>query len=204
MPEGNALSDEAKLIMLPGMAADERLFEPQRQAISGLIVPPWIEPDPDEHLVSYAQRMASQIDPAGLVLIGGVSFGGMIALEMAYRLGLSECVLISSIRSPEEMPWRLAPCVRSPGSDQCGWVRRPDGSRDGWLPRCHGPQLAAWGDWPRRSQPSCAGHAGPCSVGNPRRTRCECECIRFMARPIELFRFDILIPVRSLQAAATC
>ena len=101
------MSDEAKLIMLPGMAADERLFEPQRRAFPGLIVPPWIDPEPDESLVSYARRTASQIDPAGLVLVGGVSFGGIVALEMAHHLGLAECVLISSVRSPAEMPWRL-------------------------------------------------------------------------------------------------
>ena len=38
--------------MLPGMAADERLFEPQRREFPGLIVPPWIEPEPYESLAS--------------------------------------------------------------------------------------------------------------------------------------------------------
>lgn len=101
------MTDNAKLVMLPGMGADGRLFEPQRRVFPGLTVPPWIEPLPCERLDSYARRMASHIDPAGLVLIGGVSFGGMVALEMAHYLGLEDCVLISSVRSPAEMPWRL-------------------------------------------------------------------------------------------------
>ena len=105
--EKNGLIDDAQMIMLPGMAADERLFEPQRRAFPGLFVPPWIEPEPREPLDCYARRMASQIDPRGLVLIGGVSFGGIVALEMAHYLGLADCVLISSVRSPSEMPWRL-------------------------------------------------------------------------------------------------
>jgi pimeloyl-ACP methyl ester carboxylesterase len=130
------LIDDSKIIMLPGMAADERLFEPQRQAFPSLIVPPWIEPEPDEPLVSYARRMASQIEPAGLVLIGGVSFGGMVALEMADHLGLSECVLISSIRSPEELPWRLRtlrPIAR------IGPVRL--GATAGWAARWLAPSM---------------------------------------------------------------
>jgi pimeloyl-ACP methyl ester carboxylesterase len=101
------LGHETTVVLLPGMAADERMFEPQRRAFPNLIVPPWIEPEPREPLSSYARRMAARLNSSGLLLIGGVSFGGIVALEMADHLGLAKCVLISSIRSPAEMPWRL-------------------------------------------------------------------------------------------------
>jgi pimeloyl-ACP methyl ester carboxylesterase len=98
------LGHETTVVLLPGMAADERLFEPQRRAFPNLIVPPWIEPEPCEPLAAYARRMAARLNSSDLLLIGGVSFGGIVALEMADHLGLAECVLISSIRSPAEMP----------------------------------------------------------------------------------------------------
>jgi hypothetical protein len=103
----SALGHETTVVLLPGMAADERLFEPQRRSFPGLIVPPWIEPEPCEPLASYARRIAARLNSSDLLLIGGVSFGGIVALEMADHLGLAECVLISSIRSPAEMPWQL-------------------------------------------------------------------------------------------------
>jgi pimeloyl-ACP methyl ester carboxylesterase len=103
----SALGHETTVVLLPGMAADERLFEPQRRSFPGLIVPPWLEPEPCEPLASYARRMAARLDASRPIVIGGVSFGGIVALEMAEPLGLAECVLISSIRAPAEMPWRL-------------------------------------------------------------------------------------------------
>jgi pimeloyl-ACP methyl ester carboxylesterase len=87
------------MMLLPGMAANEMLFEPQRRAFPGLIVPPWSDPDPREPLACYARRMAGAIKLSRPAIIGGVSFGGIVALEMANHLGLAECVLISSIRT---------------------------------------------------------------------------------------------------------
>jgi pimeloyl-ACP methyl ester carboxylesterase len=101
------MDNDGTLVLLPGMAADERLFGPQKRVFRGLIVPPWIDPEPREPLASYARRMATSVKPFKPFVVGGVSFGGVVALEMADHLGLTECVLISSIRSPAEMPWRL-------------------------------------------------------------------------------------------------
>jgi pimeloyl-ACP methyl ester carboxylesterase len=87
------------------MAADERLFEPQREAFANLRVPAWIDPLPDESLRSYAARMARLIDPGGPCFVGGASFGGIVALEMAAHLDAQACFLICSVRSPAELPW---------------------------------------------------------------------------------------------------
>lgn len=89
------------------MAADARLFEPQRYAFPRLVVPPWIEPEPREPLREYAARLACTVASYSPALVGGVSFGGLVAMEMAVCLGLPSCVLISSVRTPAELPWRL-------------------------------------------------------------------------------------------------
>jgi pimeloyl-ACP methyl ester carboxylesterase len=89
------------------MAADARLFEPQRRAFPGLVVPDWAEPEAREPLREYAARMARSLGSLSPALVGGTSFGGLVAIELAACLGLPSCLLISSVRSPDEMPWRL-------------------------------------------------------------------------------------------------
>src|SRR3954470_18150998 len=96
------------LILLSGMGADDRVFAPQREAFPQLMVPGWIAPEStDESLPSYAKRLAKRIDPGEPCFIGGASFGGFVALEMARHLQAKACFLIGSVRSPAELPWRI-------------------------------------------------------------------------------------------------
>lgn len=55
-----------------------------------------------ESLVDYAARMAERFSAGGL--IGGVSFGGIVALEIAKLIRPKGCVLISSVRDPLQLP----------------------------------------------------------------------------------------------------
>jgi pimeloyl-ACP methyl ester carboxylesterase len=87
------------------MAADERLFEPQRSAFPGLRVPAWIDPLRGESLRAYAVRLARRIDPGRPCFVGGASFGGMVAREMVAHLQAEACFLIGSVRSADELPW---------------------------------------------------------------------------------------------------
>jgi pimeloyl-ACP methyl ester carboxylesterase len=90
-----------QLILLPGLGADSRLFEPQRKAFPELVVPPWIPPRKHETLPDYAVRMAESIVPLPNVplILGGVSFGGMMAYEMARHLRPDAVVQIASCRT---------------------------------------------------------------------------------------------------------
>ena len=94
------------IILLSGMAADERLFEAQAAAFPNLRVQPWVPPLPGESLRRYAARLAPLVDPGQPCLVGGASFGGVVALELAARLPALGCILIGSIRSPAGLPWR--------------------------------------------------------------------------------------------------
>jgi thioesterase domain-containing protein len=59
------------------------MFGPQRAAFPHLEVPAWLDPSPGETLASYGHRFADVIGPRGPLVIGGASFGGMVALEAA-------------------------------------------------------------------------------------------------------------------------
>ena len=94
-----------QLILLPGLGADHRLLEPQRAAFPQLIVPPGIPPQKNESLPHYAERMAETLSPSrdAPLILGGVSFGGMLAYEMARHLKPDAVVLIASCRSPRSL-----------------------------------------------------------------------------------------------------
>ena len=103
------MAEPIPLIFLPGMAADERLFAAQVAAFPNLRVQPWIAPLPCESLCAYARRLAAVVDPGRPCVVGGASFGGVVALEMAQHLDSLACILIGSVRSPSGLPrrWRL-------------------------------------------------------------------------------------------------
>ncbi|NQU20890.1 MAG: alpha/beta hydrolase [Candidatus Nealsonbacteria bacterium] len=87
------------LILLPGLGASARQWEPQRAEFPELAVPLWIAPQRRESLAGYAARMATAIEPVGPLVLGGSSFGGMVAYEMARHLDTAAVVLIGSCRS---------------------------------------------------------------------------------------------------------
>ncbi len=76
----------APLVLLPGLGADGRVFTRQQDAFgSQVVLPEWIEPERNEALHQYARRWGEQIAPQlpETWFLGGVSLGGMLALEMA-------------------------------------------------------------------------------------------------------------------------
>ena len=103
------MEEGVPIILLSGMAGDERLFASQTAAFPKLRVQTWVPPRDGESLRAYAVRLAPLIDPRCPCLVGGASFGGIVALELATHLPVLGCILIGSIRSPAELPirWRL-------------------------------------------------------------------------------------------------
>lgn len=100
------MQQDIPIIFLSGMAADEWLFESQMEAFPNLRVQRWVPPLPGESLQAYATRLAKIVDPGRPCVVGGASFGGVVALEMATHLPALGCILIGSIRSPAGLPWQ--------------------------------------------------------------------------------------------------
>jgi pimeloyl-ACP methyl ester carboxylesterase len=98
------MSSTVSLILLPGLGTDAAVFAVQRIAFPQLIVPRWLPPLKRESLSDYAARMAQAANPGGPCVVGGLSFGGMVALEMTRHLDARGCVLISSLTTPRELP----------------------------------------------------------------------------------------------------
>lgn len=97
-------TEEPRLVLLPGLGADRRLFH--RQQLPGVQVEllDWIEPIRGESLREYAVRLAKTFDTTRPMYLGGVSMGGMVALELARLLTPVATFLIASARSPQAIP----------------------------------------------------------------------------------------------------
>jgi len=79
-----------RLILIPGLGSTSAVFEHQRKAFGDrLETPDFIPHQPNESVAAYAQRWAHQLSTPGddrPLFIGGASFGGMLAQEMAMYL----------------------------------------------------------------------------------------------------------------------
>lgn len=93
---------------MPGMAANPSIFEyiklPEHQFEMHFLE--WLIPFKNETLEKYAKRMVEKIEHQRPVLIG-VSFGGILVQEMCKFLELKKLIVISSVKSKEELPKRL-------------------------------------------------------------------------------------------------
>jgi pimeloyl-ACP methyl ester carboxylesterase len=91
------------IFCISGMGADDRAFAHIRVPGHRLRVIQWKEPLRGETLEAYAQRMAAEIEEPQPVLMG-LSFGGMMCIEIAKLIPVSKVILISSIKSVAELP----------------------------------------------------------------------------------------------------
>lgn len=90
--------------LMPGMGANPRIFEfislPDGFDVNLLS---WILPEKNEPLDRYALRMCDRVKHKNPILIG-VSFGGVLVQEMAKHIDCKKVIIISSVKSNEELP----------------------------------------------------------------------------------------------------
>ncbi|MEO1208524.1 MAG: alpha/beta hydrolase [Cyanobacteria bacterium J06638_20] len=94
---------QRSLYFISGLGADERVF--QRLKLEGyrIVHLRWEMPERGEDLASYAQRLSAQIDTERPVLVG-LSFGGLVATEIAKQQDVERVILISSAKTDAEIP----------------------------------------------------------------------------------------------------
>ena len=102
-----------ELFLLSGLGADKRVFDFLDLSDFSIHHVDWIIPLPKESMAEYARRLLPQITSDKPVLIG-VSFGGMIALEIAKVISVEKVILISSAKSSNAIPsyFKLIPKLR--------------------------------------------------------------------------------------------
>lgn len=91
--------------LIPGLGADYRLYKGLEDAGMEFEVLEFMAPLKGETLAEYGKRMAERIDTSEPFLLGGVSLGGMISMEVAKHVRPARVILISSVRSAAEFPF---------------------------------------------------------------------------------------------------
>lgn len=91
--------------LIPGLGADERVFQFLHLHGEARVLR-WLPPQTAmEQLPHYAARLAAAVPMEQMCWLVGVSFGGVLALEVAQLRPLARVVLISSLVGPSELPW---------------------------------------------------------------------------------------------------
>src|SRR4051812_10554360 len=112
---------QAHVYLLPGMSADFPVYTRLAPLLPNATIVSFIEPHSNESLTSYAERMAATFHADSY--IAGVSFGGILALEISRIIRPKGCILIASIRRPDQLPpWFRV--WRSIGGRNCSKVLR--------------------------------------------------------------------------------
>ncbi|HUS03209.1 MAG TPA: hypothetical protein VMY77_15830, partial [Chitinophagaceae bacterium] len=88
---------------ISGLGADERVFSKFRFPDHQVHFIKWITPQKNESIESYAKRLITQIQHDDPILIG-LSFGGIMCIEIARQIKAGLIIIISSIKSSDEMP----------------------------------------------------------------------------------------------------
>src|SRR5512146_991900 len=93
-----------RLVLFSGMAADGRLFRSIRIPEVEIVTPDHADPAPGERLTQYARRIADSLCIQAEDIVGGISFGGMLAGEIARQRPVAGLILLGSCLRPDRLP----------------------------------------------------------------------------------------------------
>jgi len=88
---------------ISGLGADKRAFK-YLNIKYNLIHIEWLKPTKNESISNYSIRLAEQINRVEPFILIGLSFGGVVACEMAKFLNPKKVILLSSITNKQHLP----------------------------------------------------------------------------------------------------
>jgi pimeloyl-ACP methyl ester carboxylesterase len=95
-----------KAYFISGLGADKKAFQKIKLPSNyDPVYLDWIPPQKDESLTQYARRFSLMIKNDDAFVLIGLSFGGMLATEIARLRNPMKTIIISSIASSNELPW---------------------------------------------------------------------------------------------------
>jgi pimeloyl-ACP methyl ester carboxylesterase len=91
---------------ISGFGADERIFSKINFWGNDVHFIQWKIPEKHESIESYASRMQQEITHPNPILIG-LSFGGMMSVEIAKLIPVEKIILVSSVCCRKELPFYM-------------------------------------------------------------------------------------------------
>jgi pimeloyl-ACP methyl ester carboxylesterase len=91
------------IYFVSGLGADARVFHLLELEGYQPVHLCWVEPQRGEEISDYAKRFAAQIQSDKPIIVG-LSFGGIVAVEIAKQIEVEKVILISSAKNKQEIP----------------------------------------------------------------------------------------------------
>jgi len=92
------------IYFVSGLGADERVFRLLKFKGYQPVHIHWLPPERGESIADYTQRLTAQIKSDRPIIIG-LSFGGIIAVEIAKQIAVKKVILLSSVKAASEVPF---------------------------------------------------------------------------------------------------
>lgn len=92
------------IYLLPGLAADARMYSPQVTSFTSAIALNHLPFQKGETLSDYAQKFIPFIDRTQPFVLVGSSLGGMVAIELTRYIKPQKLILLASIKDRKEFP----------------------------------------------------------------------------------------------------
>ena len=95
-----------KIYIFSGLGVDERVFDTIDFSDLDSVFVDWIDPLKNETFESYARRISKDFEKDSILI--GLSFGGMLAVEISKIIPTKKIILIASAKNKNELPkWFL-------------------------------------------------------------------------------------------------
>jgi len=96
----------SKIYIFSGLGVDERVFATIDFSGLNTVFVDWIDPLKNETFESYAKRISKDFEKDSVLI--GLSFGGMLAVEVSKIIPVKKVILIASAKNKNELPkWFL-------------------------------------------------------------------------------------------------
>lgn len=100
--EASGRPQQKTVYLFSGIGADASPFSNLELPGYNKVYISWIPPLPNESLAHYAGRLKDQITAKDPYIIG-LSFGGMVAVEVSKQMDIQKMVLVSSARTKDDL-----------------------------------------------------------------------------------------------------
>ena len=92
------------IYFISGLGADRRIFQWLQADDYRPVHVEWISPKKNEPIEDYAKRLTEQIKDDNPIVVG-LSFGGLMAIEIAKQIPTEKVILLSSVKDRLEIPF---------------------------------------------------------------------------------------------------
>ena len=102
---GSMKITDTKIYIISGLGVDQRVFSKINFGSLDIEYLDWITPSAHEPISIYAKKLSAKITSKQPILIG-LSFGGMLAIEIAQTIAVKKVILLASAKGRHELPLR--------------------------------------------------------------------------------------------------